>query len=32
MLIIEPGYEEICEWISEWLAKTKVDASQRISA
>ena len=23
MLIIEPGYEELCEWITEWLPRTR---------
>ena len=32
MLIIEPGYEEICAWIAEWIRVTFPDAAQRGAA
>jgi len=32
MLIIEPGYEEICGWIAEWVRATFPDAAQRGAA
>jgi pimeloyl-ACP methyl ester carboxylesterase len=32
MLIIEPGYEEICDWICDWIATAVDPGSQRISA
>jgi pimeloyl-ACP methyl ester carboxylesterase len=31
MLILEPGYEELCEWIAEWVAST-FSAGQRGAA
>ncbi|HEY6219723.1 MAG TPA: alpha/beta hydrolase [Gemmatimonadaceae bacterium] len=32
MLIIEPGFEELCDWISTWLASRRVADEGRISA
>jgi pimeloyl-ACP methyl ester carboxylesterase len=32
MLIIEPGYEEICDWIAEWIRSTFPDAARRGAA
>jgi pimeloyl-ACP methyl ester carboxylesterase len=32
MLIIEPGYEEICGWIADWIRSTFTDREQRGAA
>jgi pimeloyl-ACP methyl ester carboxylesterase len=31
MLIIEPGFEELCEWVASWL-RDRIDERQKISA
>jgi pimeloyl-ACP methyl ester carboxylesterase len=32
MLILEPGFEEICEWIRDWIAHQHLDRSEKIPA
>ena len=32
MLIIEPGFEELCDWIDAWLQGKSLDSQRRISA
>ena len=32
MLVIEPGFAEICDWISDWIATTAVGSKHRGAA